>query len=124
VQCSVWFVSLLTKSVCFHSFRFLLGPLTNPLEACLYDPDVIVPWKFVQCVILPQKVHVSSSTLRTRSGSEEAVLGGSAGSGISGADYLGDGDLYSQTCPICLDSVQVPRITSCGHTFWYVAILA
>ena len=71
------------------------------------------------CVILPHKVQVTN-TARSRTCSElEPGWDLHTSSTITGADYeCGDANLYSPTCPICLDDVQVPRITSCGHTFW------
>jgi hypothetical protein len=96
--------------------------LTKPTEACLFEPDTIVPWQCIQCVVFPPKVlTVKADAARARSASEEPAWDGRNGNGTFNAgDYeaTGSEDLYSQTCPICLDDVQVPRITSCGHTFW------
>jgi hypothetical protein len=106
----------------WFSFRFLLSPLTKPTEACLFEPDTIVPWQCIQCVVFPPKVlTVKADAPRGRSASEEPIWdSGNGNSNFNAGDYeaTGSEDLYSLTCPICLDGVQVPRITSCGHTFW------
>ncbi len=35
----------------------------------------------------------------------------------------GDGaENQHNVCPICLDFPALPKITRCGHTFWYVSL--
>lgn len=83
------------------SFKFLLSPLTSVTEQCLYDPDAIVPWQNIACVILPSPVSHEANNDNERTGDES----------VSPHDAL-------LMCPICLDSAQIPKITSCGHVFW------
>eukprot|EP01032_Pedospumella_encystans_P014752 gene14752-16917_t len=100
------------------NFRFLLSPLTNPLDPCLYDPDVIVPWQYVACVILPSKRHSygqSRSLPSWEAGSSPTITADDFEPTESTSEF--------EACPICLEDVQVPRITSCGHTFCYTCIL-
>eukprot|EP01032_Pedospumella_encystans_P012587 gene12587-14555_t len=100
------------------NFRFLLSPLTNPLDPCLYDSDVIVPWQYVSCVILPSKRHSygqSRSLPSWEAGSSPTITADDFEPTESASEF--------EACPICLEDVQVPRITSCGHTFCYICIL-
>mmetsp|Transcript_3972 Transcript_3972/g.8662 ORF Transcript_3972/g.8662 Transcript_3972/m.8662 type:complete len:358 (-) Transcript_3972:157-1230(-) len=51
--------SALTKAQFMQAnFKFLLSPLTAGDEPCLHDPDSLVPWSLVECVVLPARVSV------------------------------------------------------------------
>ena len=87
-----------------HSFRFIVNPTANSMEACFYEPDSPVPWDDIDCVIVPHKspqndLHIASH-------------GHTPGQG----SILTPGG----PCPICLRELRIPRMTKCGHLFWYV----
>eukprot|EP01033_Poteriospumella_lacustris_P010196 gene10196-7271_t len=47
-------VVVATKEESVHaSFRFIVSALANPLEPALYDPDCVLPWEMVECVVVP-----------------------------------------------------------------------
>ena len=98
------------------SFKFVVSPLMNPASPCLYDASLPVPWTDVVQVILTVTPADRNSDVSASTG----IDNDDAETGVSAMGSLGFGVDESEAikCPICLDCICVPRITSCGHIYW------
>ena len=91
-----------------RSFRFIVNPTANSLEPCFYDPDSTVPWVDIDCVIVPHTTPPMSE--------------GGVKSTVPQEQWQGRITTPGGPCPICLRALRIPKMTKCGHLFWFVPL--